>query len=346
MPTLNWIGKEKVVTHHLDVPFRVLEHRYGFRADNEQDTTETHSGNKIIHGDNLEALKTLLPEYEGQVDCIYIDPPYNTGEEGWVYNDNVNDPRLLRWIGEVVGKEGEDLTRHEKWACMMYPRLQLMHRLLSPTGVIFISNDDNEQATLRKICDEIFSRRCFVANVIWQKTYSPRNDSHGIPTATDYITVYSKQPGWNPNRLERTGKMNKVYKNPDGDWTYWRNDNAFAADSIKHQGMVYAIQHPFTGRMIYPPVSNHWRYGQQDLLAIMNQWCDYELKNLNDADERAKVCGISHTEVREGVMGIVTTIPRSGIRNGNPVLCHEGSTRCFWWTQRSPPHEGGIKPRL
>ena len=113
MPTLHWIGKDKVVNHHAEVPFRVLEHKYGYRGDKPSDTSETHSGNKIIHGDNLEALKALLPEYEGRVDCVYIDPPYNTGEEGWVYNDNVNDPHIRKWLGEVVGVEGEDLSRHD-----------------------------------------------------------------------------------------------------------------------------------------------------------------------------------------------------------------------------------------
>ncbi|MFR9543816.1 MAG: hypothetical protein SNH27_17455, partial [Rikenellaceae bacterium] len=115
MPTLHWIGKERVVNHHQDVPFRVLEHVYGFRSGDAEDRSETGSGNKIIHGDNLEALKALLPEYEGRVKCIYIDPPYNTGNEKWVYNDNVNDPRIKKWLGEVVGKQGEDLSRHANY---------------------------------------------------------------------------------------------------------------------------------------------------------------------------------------------------------------------------------------
>ena len=146
MPTLNWIGKDKVVNHHLDVPFYTLEHKYGFRSDDVTDTSETHSGNMIIHGDNLVALKALLPEYEGRINCIYIDPPYNTGEEKWVYNDNVNDPHIKKWLGEVVGKEGEDLSRHDKWLCMMYPRLALLQKLLHPQGAIFISIDDNAHA--------------------------------------------------------------------------------------------------------------------------------------------------------------------------------------------------------
>ena len=118
MPTLDWIGKEKVINHHREVPYRVLERRYSYG--------DADSGNMIIRGDNLEALKALLPRYEGRVKCVYIDPPYNTGNEGWVYNDNVNDPKIRKWLGEVVGKEGEDLTRHDKWLCMMYPRLRLL----------------------------------------------------------------------------------------------------------------------------------------------------------------------------------------------------------------------------
>jgi len=123
MPTPNWIGKEKVVNHHLEVPFYTLEHQYGVSGEDGADNYETHSGNMIIHGDNLLALKALMPEYEGRVNCIYIDPPYNTGKEKWVYNDNVNDPHIRKWLGEVVGKEGEDFSRHDKWLCMMYPRL-------------------------------------------------------------------------------------------------------------------------------------------------------------------------------------------------------------------------------
>ena len=178
MPTLNWIGKDKVVTHHLDVPYRVLEHRYTYPAPD--DGVSAESQNKIIRGDNLEALKALLPEYEGRIKCIYIDPPYNTGNEGWVYNDSVNDPKIRKWLGEVVGKEGEDLSRHDKWLCMMYPRLQLLHKLLAEDGAILISIDDNEYASLKFICDEIFGSNCFVSNVSWQRTYSTRNDSIGI----------------------------------------------------------------------------------------------------------------------------------------------------------------------
>jgi len=124
MPTLHWIGKDKIVNHHQEVPYKILEKQYTFK--NGKENKESQSENKIIHGDNLEALESLLPKYEGKIKCIYIDPPYNTGNEGWAYNDNSNHPRLNKWLGEVVGKESEDLTRHDKWLCMIYPRIKLL----------------------------------------------------------------------------------------------------------------------------------------------------------------------------------------------------------------------------
>jgi adenine-specific DNA-methyltransferase len=185
MPSLHWIGKEKVVNHHQDVPFRVLERSYAFGAEG--------SDNKIIHGDNLHAIKALLPQYEGRIKCIYIDPPYNTGNEGWVYNDNVNDPKIKKWLGEVVGKEGEDLSRHDKWLCMMYPRLRLLQRLLADDGAIFISVDDNELANLKLICDEIFGSGNFVGQWNWFKSATPPSLSIKIKKNIDYILCYEKK---------------------------------------------------------------------------------------------------------------------------------------------------------
>lgn len=190
MPTLTWIGKEKVVNHHREVPYRVLEHKYGFRADDPADTTLTNSGNKIIHGDNLEALKSLLPEYEGRIKCIYIDPPYNTGNEKWVYNDNVNDPKIKKWLGEVVGKR-EDLSRHDKWLCMMYPRLKLLHKLLADDGIILISIDDNELINLQFICGEIFGVNNHVNTFIWY-TEGHTDNQDVITHVHEYILCYAK----------------------------------------------------------------------------------------------------------------------------------------------------------
>lgn len=184
MPTLNWIGKDKVVTHHQDVPYRVLDKQYTFG-----DTSD--SGNMIIHGDNLEALKALLPQYEGKIKCIYIDPPYNTGNEGWVYNDNVNDPHIRKWLGQVVGSEMDDLTRHDKWLCMMYPRLTLLQKLLSEEGVIFISIDDNESANLKIICDEIFGAKNYIMTITWRRSDNQANIGKFAKVA-EYIYAYSK----------------------------------------------------------------------------------------------------------------------------------------------------------
>src|SRR6266571_9359580 len=150
MPTLDWIGKKAVLNHHRQVPYRLLH-------DNpELSVGDPDSGNLLVQGDNLLALKALLPYYAGKVKCIYIDPPYNTGNEAWVYNDNVNSPIIRDWLGKAVGKEAEDLSRHDKWLCMMYPRLALLRQFLSDDGVIFVSIDENESARLQCVMDEVF----------------------------------------------------------------------------------------------------------------------------------------------------------------------------------------------
>lgn len=330
MPTLEWIGKDKVINHHQEVPFRVLEERYTYGAESE---------NLIVHGDNLEVLKALLPRYEGRVKCVYIDPPYNTGNEGWVYNDNVNDPKIRKWLGEVVGREGEDLTRHDKWLCMMYPRLKLLQKLLAEDGVIFISIDDNELYNLKSVCDEIFGASCFVSTVSWQRTYSTRNDSKGIVSEVEHILVYSKKPGWNPNKLPRTDSMNAKYKNPDNDKAPWRASDAFAADAATHQGMVYAIQHPFNGKLIYPYQSAHWRYQQDEMLRIMSEWANYKLCDLDDAAIRAQICGVSENEVRQGVKAIVLADPLEIASAQAQKVLKRGQWPRYYFTQNG---KGGI----
>ena len=326
MPMLKWAGKDKVVNHHNEVPFRVLERKWEYGKccqcanvastnSNSQlgngnigigntSTMETFD-NMIIHGDNLAALKSLLPRYEGRVKCIYIDPPYNTGNEGWVYNDNVNDPQIKKWLGEVVGKEGEDFSRHDKWLCMMYPRLRLLQKLLSNDGAIFISIDDNELYNLKLVCDEIFGSNCFIANISWQRTYSTRNDSKGIVSEVEHILAYSKLPGWQPNKLPRTAEMDKKYKNPDNDVAPWKSTDALAPDSIAHQGMVYAIQNPFTGHLIYPTAGRHWAVDQQTILDSLQGWCPYELRDIGDDEKRAEICGVGVDDVRKGVKAIM-----------------------------------------
>ncbi|WP_440441502.1 site-specific DNA-methyltransferase [Phascolarctobacterium succinatutens] len=338
MPTLNWIGKDKVLNHHLEVPFHVLERQYSFDEEGKHEE-DNGSENMIIHGDNLLALKSLLPKYEGKIKCIYIDPPYNTGNENWVYNDNVNDPQIQRWLHQVVGKEGEDLSRHDKWLCMMYPRLKLLQRLLADDGVIFISIDDNEQANLKLICDEIFGVNCFVADTSWQRTYSTRNDSKGIVSEVEHVLIYSKQTNWNPNKLPRTAEMNSKYKNPDNDIAVWRTDNAYAPGAVSHQGMVYAIQHPFNGKMLYPSNGSCWRYQQETMLAIMNGWCEYELKEIDDINERALICGVAEGDVRKNVKAIVLKKSLSESKEHAEKVLKKGPWPKFFFTKNG---KGGI----
>ncbi|WP_407603052.1 Fic family protein [Acinetobacter pittii] len=169
MPTLNWIGKEAVEKHHKEVPYRLLEPVVELSCGDEQ------SGNLLVQGDNLHALKALLPRYAGKVKCIYIDPPYNTGNEKWAYNDNVNSPEIRKWLGEAVGKEGETLDRHDRWLCMMYPRLLLLRKLLSDDGIIFISIGDDELGHLILMMDEIFGKNNQIANFVWKSRAKPSN---------------------------------------------------------------------------------------------------------------------------------------------------------------------------
>ena len=339
MPTLEWIGKSKVVNHHQEVPFRVLERQYSFDEMGKH-TEDNGSDNMIIHGDNLEALKALLPQYEGRVKCIYIDPPYNTGNEKWCYNDNVNDPHIQQWLGEVVGKEGEDLTRHDKWLCMMYPRLMLLQKLLADDGAIFISIDDNELYNLKSICDEIFGASSFVSNISWQRTYSTRNDSKGIVNEVEHILVYSKQPGWNPNKLPRTAEMDAIYKNPDNDSRPWASDNPYAPGAATHQGMVYAIQHPFNGRLLYPSNGRCWTFGQEQMLEYMNAWANYELRDLHDEKERAAICGISEVDVRKEVKAIMLSDSLDIASKRAQSVLERGSWPRFYFTKGG---KGGIR---
>jgi DNA modification methylase len=184
VPTLDWIGKKAVLNHHRQVPFRLL------KCDEKLSVGDPNSGNLLIQGDNLEALKALLPYYAGQVKCIYIDPPYNTGNEDWSYNDNVSSPEIRRWLGRVVGKESEDLSRHDKWLCMMYPRIALLQLFLRDDGVIFASIDDNEHHHFRLLMEEIFGPQNFIASLIWEK--AKKGDAKLVSIAHEYIVVYAK----------------------------------------------------------------------------------------------------------------------------------------------------------
>lgn len=270
MPTLNWIGKETVVKHHKAVPFRLLDPVPEFSCG---PNGGSDSGNLIVQGDNLHALKALLPRYAGQVKCIYIDPPYNTGNESWVYNDNVNSPEIRKWLGEVVGKEGETLDRHDRWLCMMYPRLVLLRQLLREDGAIFVSIDDNEVATLRLLMDEVFGERNFIATIAWQRRISP-DARLGLSQAHDHIVVYAKNGELaNFHSIPLSQEQASNFKNPDADprgrWT----STDFTAQGWRPNQM-YEIVTP-AGQTYVPPPGRCWANVEsvfQGLLAEGRMW--------------------------------------------------------------------------
>ena len=281
--------------------------------------------NFLIEGDNLASLKLLEKTHRGKIDLIYIDPPYNTGSRDFVYDDAYIDKN--------------DLFSHSKWLSFIKCRLEIAHKLLRENGSIFISIDDNEQAPLKMLCDEIFGEEHFVADISWQRAYSPRNDSKGISNEKEHIIVYRRSIKWVPNKLPRTEKMNAKYKNPDNDDRLWRTSDAFAPSAATHQGMVYAIQHPFTGKLIYPYKGACWPLRQSDMLLSMQEWGEYELKDLNDADERAAVCGVSPEDVRSGVKGIVLIQPIEVASKHAKEVYNKGKWPRFFFTNKG---KGGI----
>ena len=302
-----WVGKKAAIVE-ANKPIRKTL-RPCVEESKNWDTTE----NLYIEGDNLEVLKLLQESYLGKIKMIYIDPPYNTGND-FIYADDFM--RSQEEENEQMGMYDEDENRlfkntdtngrfHSDWCSMIYSRLLLARNLLMDDGVIFVSIDDRECDNLIKICDEVFGESNFVGNISWQKTYSPRNDSKGIPAEKECIVVYGKQAAWTPKKLPRTEDMDSKYKNPDNDIMPWTSDNPCAPGAKSHQGMVYAIQHPFTGELLYPATSSCWRYEQQTMLEYMQGWCAYELKSLNDAEKRAEICGIDVKDIRQDVMGIV-----------------------------------------
>lgn len=256
MATLNFKGKTFVQNHHLAVPYHQLV------PQRSKSITKTVSlnDNLIIHGDNLKSLKALLPTYAGKIKCIYIDPPYNTGNESWAYNDNVNSPMIQDWLGKVVDKD--DLTRHDKWLCMMMPRLKILRELLSEDGAIFVSMDDNEQHRLRMLMDEVFGEENFITNIIWQKKFSPQNDAKYLSDNHDFIVLYAKSKNnWKRNMLSVPESVKNRYANPDNDP---RGPWSSGDISVKTytESCDYPIKTP-SGRLVQPPQSRCWMFSKE-----------------------------------------------------------------------------------
>ena len=260
MPTLEFKGKQHIYAHHLTVPYRPLV----------PDTAKSLNpagadDNLIIHGDNLKALKALLPRYAGRVKCIYIDPPYNTGNEGWSYNDKVNSPLMKEWLKQNGPVDNEDLERHDKWLCMMWPRLHLLKELLAEDGVIFVSIDENEQHHLRMLMDDIFGEENFLACVSWEKRYTRSNNARMFTSIIDKLLAYRKSALLDFLREPRNEKSDANYDNPDDDprgpWISVSYVNP--ATQSQRPNLVYPVVNPFTGDEIWHP-TNAWKFEYQE----------------------------------------------------------------------------------
>lgn len=261
MSELVFRGKDLVFNHHLSVPYSTLV------PHQEKGVGPVDlSGNLILQGDNLKALKALLPTHAGRVDCVFIDPPYNTGNEGWSYNDKVNAPLTREWLNTTVGKD--DGLRHEKWLCMMLPRLRLLRELMSPRGSLWMTLDDHEMHRARSLLDEVFGEANFIGTCIWQKNYAPKSSAQHFSEDHDYLLVYALDAAsWRPNLMERTAEQDAAYTNPDGDPRgAWRPNN-LAARNYYSKGM-YPITAP-SGRVIAgPPAGSYWRVSEERFKAL------------------------------------------------------------------------------
>ncbi|WP_208786621.1 site-specific DNA-methyltransferase [[Micrococcus luteus] ATCC 49442] len=325
---------------------------YSYRADLEPQTR-----NLLILGESGDALKALtrVPDlkdaYVGQVKCIYIDPPFNTGE--------------------MTFGNYEDNLEHSVWLGMMRDRLSHLRRLLSNDGSIWVHLDDTENHRMRLLLDELFGPRNFVAEVQWQKADSTRNDIAGLSSDHDTILVYRKSSRWTPNRLPRTAASDARFSSSDGDPAPWFDDNPTAPGAKNHQGMVYAIQHPITGKVIYPTRNRCWWTEQSALLSIMSEYAPYELRDLQDEAIRANLCGTTPEDVRVGVPAIMLAVPleeaqvtaRRRYEEGNwPAVIlrsrgtgglgrkayppTQGLTPSTWWSNSAVGHNREAKAEL
>ena len=299
MPTLNWIGKEAVINHHDEVPIHTLTHDYdrSFGSDNEPLGT----GNLLIEGDNLIALKALLPYYAGKVKCIIIDPPYNTGNESWIYDDNVNNPTIQKWLGKTVGTLAADLSRHDKWLCMMYPRLCLLHQLLREDGVIFISIDDNEVHHLHLLMNEIFGETNFVANLIWRKKAGGGQDSEYYAREHEYILCYRKSEAYAMKFRTLQRAQSEFPKVKNGRKCKFVKLEKWGSNAYKEDRptMFYSIENP-DGNPFFPqaPDGNdgNWRTRPTSLdqdhihwIKRSERWTPYEVIYFDEVEDTAKI---------------------------------------------------------
>lgn len=296
---LTWTNKHLRLLAHDDTTYewcdpadyRVAE----VRLLNEVTTVGDDPGdNLVIQGDAMHALDALLriPEfadrYAGKVRCCYIDPPFNTGK---------------------AFRDYDDALEHSVWLTLLRDRLLQIQRLLSADGSVWLHLDDAEVHRARAVLDDVFGPENFVAEVVWQKADSPRSDAGGLSISHDSILVYRKSPAWAPNRLARLQSTDDTFGNQDGDPTLWRKKDPTAPSAATHQGMVYAVQHPIGGHLVYPGVGRCWAMEQSWMLTEMAKYARYELRDIDDADDRARICGIDPGTVRTGVKAVMLVDP-------------------------------------
>ena len=346
MPVLHWTGKDKVVKHHLDVPYRVLDEKYRYG------NADAATDNKIIHGDNLEALKSLLPQYEGRIKCIYIDPPYNTGNQSWIYNDAVDHPKIRSWIGEVVGKEGEDLTRHDKWLCMVYPRLRILRRLMTFDGVLFASIDDTELGSLEVVLDEVFGRRNRIGKIVWRNATD--NNPTQISGEHEYIVCYARDRSYQPKEWKAVTidvkdhlmsladrliaefhdpvqlqteytkwyRANRPYMWPFSDYKFIDHGGIYTGSRSVHnpgkEGYRYDVMHPRTQKPCQEPMMGY-RFPESTMKDLLAEdriiFGDDESKiielKLYVQDYRSKLSSVVELDGRKGTNEIKAIFPDS-----------------------------------
>ncbi len=341
----NWVGKQAARAEVLQPINKTL------RPVKEESVDWDNTQNLYIEGDNLEVLKLLQKSYLGKVKMIYIDPPYNTGNDFVYHDDFAQSQAEYDEASGAIDELGNRYYRntdsngkyHSDWCSMVYSRLMVARTLLKADGAIFISIDDNEVDNLRKICDEVFGEINFVSQVSWQKVYSPKNNNKGISAEVEYLLCYSKEPNWIAGKLERTKEMDSIYKNPDNDPNgSWTSSDASAPGADTHQGMVYGIQNPFTGEFIYPTRGRCWQTFQDDLFVIMNGWAKYRLEDINNEKERAAVCGVSVDSVRKGVKSFVLDEPLETAREKAEKTLKSGVWPVFYFTGNG---QGGIRKK-